>query len=192
MKKIILLLSVCSMLLGCATSGIPIDKIAMPNKDEGYGIIFGSITFVKEKPNYNGYTIVVDNQMSEKAKDDEWIILRPNQTFKASHAGELDNGRTYLFIRKIKIGKYKINNVRLFSNSGIAALQNTKIDNSVEIDFNLEENKVIYVGNIVYDDWSKTQNKLIKIENNFERDKLFLSEKQNLIDWNNAQNLIKN
>jgi hypothetical protein len=105
------------------------------------------------------------------------------------HDGELDNGHTYLFALELADGDYEINGIRLFTNSGIAALQRNDQLGRFSIPFTVRSGEVRYVGNIHFDEHSEPGVKtLVTYDNNFERDLAAIKVVQPYVYWNNALN----
>lgn len=79
-----------------------------PNKTEN-GLIFGSLTFPKEKARFNGYFMLIsykstDPKLSRKYSKEVRFI--PAQITRMRHKGDLDNGLTYLFAVEKPAGEY--------------------------------------------------------------------------------------
>jgi hypothetical protein len=155
------------------------------------GLIFGSLSFPKEKAKFNGYFLKVqcistDSKIARKNSKE--ISFSPKQIFKMQHKGELDQGLTYLFQLELPEGEYEISGIRLFSNSGIAVLQRNDFMKGFSIPFTLKKGQIRYVGNINFDEYAEKDKQLITYKNEFQKDFDAIKINQPYVFWNNPIN----
>lgn len=190
-KILLLLLITIVFIQSCAVSALPSEPMTFRRETAKKGLIIGSITFPKEKARFNGYFIRVSGKDSDEKiakKNSTEIHISPDQVWKMVHKGELDNGLTYLFAIEIPEGKYEIPSVRLFSNSGIAALQKTTFSGSFSIPFDVKKGEITYVGNIVFNEYAEENDTLVSYRNNYEKDINAIKIIQPRVDWSKAIN----
>ena len=106
----IVLFSSLILVQSCAVASLPTEPMNFSKSSEK-GLLVGSVTFPTNKPNFNGYFFRLTNNTSQ-----EFEISR-------SQDGQLDEGKTYLFIIERPVGVSEIPSVRLFHNSGMIAGQ---------------------------------------------------------------------
>ncbi|MBF6608905.1 MAG: hypothetical protein ITG00_09230 [Flavobacterium sp.] len=156
------------------------------------GLIFGSLSFPDEKANFNGYFLQVklisaDNKNARKNLRE--IKFSPKQVWKMQHRGELDNGLTYVFALDLPEGDYEISGIRLFSNSGVAALQRHDVLSGFSIPFTIIKGNIKYVGNIQFNEnTSLRANIALTHKNEFEKDLEAIKSSQPYIIWDSAEN----
>lgn len=175
----------------CAVSALPSEPMAFSKETAKNGLIIGSITFPKEKARFNGYFIRVSSKDSDKKiakKNSTEIQIIPEQVWKMKHKGQLDNGLTYLFAIERPEGKYEIPSIRLFTNSGIAALQRTNYSGSFSIPFDVKKGEITYVGNIIFNEYADEKDTLVFYKNNYEKDIKAIKTIQPRVDWSKAIN----
>ena len=173
---------------GVVTS-VPYEPIQFDSRTAENGIIFGSITFPNEKASYNGYFIHVANlDLDQKIaqKNSTQIRFMPKQIFKMKHSGQLDNGRTYLFILERKPGQYQIPFLRVFSNYGYST-RDASI-NGFNVPFELKKGEIKYIGNFQFDEKMQTANHPVQLGKDFKRDLEAIKTLQPNITWSRAIN----
>jgi hypothetical protein len=146
------------------------------SKSSEKGLLVGSVTFPTDKPNFNGYFFRLTNNTSQ-----EFQVNR-NQT------GQLDGGRTYLFVIERPVGVSEIPSVRLFHNSGMIAGQYDERTGGFSIPYEIKKGEITYIGNIIFNDYAKKGEIVVGLNNKFERDIEELKKLQPSIDWNSAKN----
>ena len=146
------------------------------SKSSEKGLLVGSVTFPTDKPNFNGYFFRLTNNTSQ-----EFQVNR-NQT------GQLDGGRTYLFVIERPVGVSEIPSVRLFHNSGMIAGQYDVRTGGFSIPYEIKKGEITYIGNIIFNDYAKKGEIVVGLNNKFERDIEELKKLQPSIDWNSAKN----
>ena len=104
------------------------------------------------------------------------------------HDGQLENGLTYLFAIERPEGRYTTPSIRLFTNSGIAALQRTSYAAGFSIPFDVKKGEITYIGNIVFDEYAKETDTAVFLKNSFDRDITKMKEIQPGVDWSKAKN----
>ena len=175
----------------CAVSALSSEPMSFRKETAQNGLIVGSITFPKEKAKFNGYFIRVSAKDADEKiakKNSTEIQISPEQIWKMKHKGQLDNGLTYLFAIERPEGKYEISSIRLFTNSGIAALQRTNNLSSFSIPFDVNKGEITYVGNIIFNEYAGENDILFSYENNYERDINAIKIIQPTVDWSKAIN----
>lgn len=175
----------------CAVSALSSEPMSFRKETAQNGLIVGSITFPKEKAKFNGYFIRVSAKDADEKiakKNSTEIQISPEQIWKMKHKGQLNNGLTYLFAIERPEGKYEISSIRLFTNSGIAALQRTNNLSSFSIPFDVNKGEITYVGNIIFNEYAGENDILFSYENNYERDINAIKIIQPTVDWSKAIN----
>ena len=187
----IILFSTIVLVQSCAVSALSSEPMKFNKETAKNGLIIGSITFPKEKARFNGYFISVKGKDSDEKiakKNSTEIQISPEQIWKMKHKGQLNNGLTYLFAIERPEGKYEISSIRLFTNSGIAALQRTNNLSSFSIPFDVNKGEITYVGNIIFNEYAGENDILFSYENNYERDINAIKIIQPTVDWSKAIN----
>ncbi len=187
----IILFSTIVLVQSCAVSAVSSEPMKFNKETAKNGLIIGSITFLKEKARFNGYFISVKGKDSDEKiakKNSTEIQISPEQIWKMKHKGQLNNGLTYLFAIERPEGKYEISSIRLFTNSGIAALQRTNNLSSFSIPFDVNKGEITYVGNIIFNEYAGENDILFSYENNYERDINAIKIIQPTVDWSKAIN----
>ncbi|CAM3529950.1 hypothetical protein [Flavobacterium chungbukense] len=154
------------------------------------GLIFGSITFPKEKAHFNEYFIQISYKAADKKtarKNFKEVHISPAQIFKMKHKGELDNGLTYLFAIERPAGESEIIGIRLFSNSGFAILQKNSGLGGFSIPFNVNKGEILYVGNILFNEYAEKGEVAVNYQNNFEKDLTGIKNVQKYVYWDAAK-----
>jgi hypothetical protein len=118
-RLILIVIITISIFNSCGVvTSIPYEPIQFDQNTSENGVIFGSITFPNEKAKFNGYFIQISNTNPDKKiaqKNSTQIRFVPQQIIKMKHDGQLENGKTYLFVLEHKAGNYEIPFLRLFS-----------------------------------------------------------------------------
>ena len=187
----IILFSTIVLVQSCAVSAVSSEPMKFNKETAKNGLIIGSITLPKEKARFNGYFISVKGKDSDEKiakKNSTEIQISPEQVWKMKHKGQLNNGLTYLFAIERPEGKYEISSIRLFTNSGIAALQRTNNLSSFSIPFDVNKGEITYVGNIIFNEYAGENDILFSYENNYERDINAIKIIQPTVDWSKAIN----
>lgn len=163
------------LLQGCAVASLPKERMTFSKTSEK-GLLVGSVTFPTEKPNFNGYFFRLTNNTSQEFQIDR------------SQAGQLDEGRTYLFAIERPVGVSEIPSVRLFNNSIIIAGQYDVRTGGFSIPYEIKKGEITYIGNITFNDYAKKGDTVVGLNNKFERDIEELKKLQPTIDWDRAVN----
>ena len=198
MNKSIKLLSISLFILisifiiqSCAAPAMSSENITFRPQTSQNGLIFGSITFPKEKAKFNGYFLRLSCKSSDEKtsrKNSTEIQFSPEQIIKMKHKGELDYGLTYLFAIERPEGDYEFSGMRLFTNSGIAVLQRNDNLNNFSIPFRVNKGEITYVGNINFNEYAGANEKKITYKNNFEKDLAGIKKVQPYVYWDVAKN----
>lgn len=173
---------------------ISMDQISFrPQKTEN-GLIFGSITFPKEKARFTAYYLKLSFKSTDKKiarKNSKEIEFKPTNFFKISHAGELDNGLTYLFALERPVGEYEFSSIRLYSNSGfliLDILNGEPIVGGFSIPVKVNKGEITYVGNISFNEYAEKNEKIVTYQNNFKKDLVGIKKEQQYVYWDVAKN----
>lgn len=179
-----------TFLQGCGVvTSIPYEPIQFDQNTSENGLIFGSITFPIEKAKFNGYFIQISNINSDKKiaeKNSTQIRFVPQQIIKMKHDGQLENGKTYLFVLERKAGNYEIPFLRLFTNYGYST-RDTSIK-GFNLPFNLKKGEIKYLGNIQFDESMQSIIHPVQLSNNFKRDVEAIKTLQPSVNWSDAIN----
>lgn len=187
----VILFTTFILIQSCAVSALSIEPMNFQKETAKNGLIVGSITFPKEKARFNSYFIRISGTDSDEKiakKNSTEIQISPEQIWKMKHKGELDNGLTYLFAIERPEGEYEIPSIRLFSNSGFAALQRTDYSGSFSIPFDVKKGEIVYVGNIIFNEYANEKDTLVSYRNNFEKDINAMKRIQPSVNWSEAIN----
>ena len=116
-----------------------------------------------------------------RRKNSQQIHISPEQIFKMKHNGKMEDGKTYLFVLEKLPGKYTISSLRLFTNGGLY----TKIDvvDGFLIPFEVKKGEILYLGEIIINEYRQEGEPFITINDNFERDINGLKNRQKMINW---------
>jgi hypothetical protein len=171
----ILVFSTFILIQSCAVASLPSEPMNFSKSSEK-GLLVGSVTFPTNQPNFNGYFFRLTNNTSQ-----EFQVNR-------NQKGQLDKGRTYLFIIERPIGTYEIPSVRLYHNSGMVAGQYDVRTGGFSIPYEIKKGEITYIGNITFNDYAKKGDTVVGLSNKFERDIEALKKLQPSIDWNSVKN----
>lgn len=152
-------------------------------------MIISSVTFPKERGQFNAYCFMVRAISDDKKtvrKNSQEFIIRPEQIFKIKHQGETDGGLTYLFIMKRPEGQYVINNVRLVT-MGYGTSRSDNLE-GFEIPVDVKKGEITYVGNIMFNEYAEVGEKIISLNNTYERDIKLAQLLQPYVIWKMAIN----
>jgi hypothetical protein len=178
-------LILCSSLFliqSCAVESFPSKPITFNKDSSEKGLLVGSVTFPQEKARFNGYYFRLTGNTSAEFQ------IKPAQISKLKHKGQIDGGKTYLFIIERPVGKYEIPSVRLFGNSGMIAMQSTKYVGGFSIPYEIKKGEITYIGNINFNEYAEKGEKIITLENKYNRDIEALKTLQPSIDWKDVKN----
>lgn len=178
----VVLISTITLIHSCAVSSLPSQTLTFNKNTAEKGLLIGSVTFPREKAKFNGYFFRLTGNTSAEFQ------IRPEQITKMKHKGQTDNGRTYFFIIERPEGKYEIPSVRLFGNSGMIAFQRTNYVGGFSIPYEIKKGEITYIGNINFNEYAENGEKIVTLENKFERDIVEFKKLQPSIDWNTVKN----
>jgi hypothetical protein len=171
----IVLFSTIILVQSCAVTSLPSEPMSFSKSSEK-GLLVGSVTFPTNTPNFSGYFFRLTNNTSQ-----EFQINR-------NESGQLDEGRTYLFVIERPVGVSEIPSVRLFHNSGMIAGQYDVKTGGFSIPYEIKKGEITYIGNITFNDYAKKGDVVVGLNNKFERDIEELKKLQPSIDWTTVQN----
>jgi hypothetical protein len=176
-KKAIVLFGVllaCLSISGCAVKSLPLKPMDFSENSEN-GLLVGSVTFPSVTPNFDGYFFRLTNNTSQ-----EFQISR-------NDFGQLDDGRTYLFVVERPAGTSEIPSVRLFHNSVMMAAQRDIRIGGFSIPYEIKKGQITYIGNIIFNDFADGGDTVVKLANDkFRRDIDELRKFQPSIDWSHV------
>lgn len=152
------------------------------------GLVFGTITFPTDKMRFDNYSVLLNYITSDKKlrrKYSNNIKIDPTM-FVGKHYGELQGGRTYLFVMEKEPGEYNIPNAKftifkLFD----AAPSFTSVTN-FSIPFQVNKGEITYIGEINVNEYAKKGETIITIADQFERDKNAMKERFKMVNWDLA------
>jgi len=174
----------------CAVSNVSAQQITFNPKKTDNGLIFGSLTFPKEKARFNGYFLQINYKSTDPKvvrKNFKEVKFFPAQIIKMKHKGDLDGGLTYLFAIERPAGDYEITNIRLFSNSGFAVLQRNDNIGGFSIPFKVNKGEILYVGNIQFNEYAGDNEAVFSYQNNFEKDLSGIKIAEPYVYWDAAK-----
>jgi hypothetical protein len=99
-KIIVLFVLLVATITSCAVAALSSEPMFFQIGNAKSGLIIGSITFPKEKAKFNSYFIRIkgiDGDEKTARKKSTEIQISPEQIWKMKHAGQIENGLTYLF-----------------------------------------------------------------------------------------------
>ncbi len=166
-------------------------KLTYNPKKTDNGLIFGSLTFPKEKARFNGYFMLISYKSTDPKlvrKYSKEVHFIPAQITRMRHKGDLDSGLTYLFAVEKPEGEYVITNIRLFSNSGFQVLQKTSNINGFSIPFKVNKGEIKYIGNILFNEYAEEGETVVSYQNNFEKDLAGIRIAEPYVFWDAAKN----
>ncbi len=182
-----------SIIISCSSAvvtDLKAQKITFIPQKTDNGLIFGSITFPKEKAKFNAYFLQISYKSTDPKitrKNFKEIRFNPAQIIIMKHKGELDNGLTYLFAIERPAGDSEIIGIRLFSNSGFAILQKNDNLNGFTIPFKVNKGEILYVGNIVFNEYAEENETIVSYQNNFAKDLEGIKIEQPFVYWDAAK-----
>ncbi|MGL2964790.1 hypothetical protein ACSVH2_13290 [Flavobacterium sp. RSB2_4_14] len=139
---------------------------------------------------FDNYSLLVNFITSDKKlrrKYSENIKIDPTM-FVGEHYGELEGGKTYLFVMEKEPGKYdipylKFTIFKLFD----AAPSFTSISN-FSIPFQVNKGEITYIGEIKINEYAQNNERIITLEDKFERDKNAMKNRFKMVNWDLAVN----
>lgn len=170
---------------GCAVSGLSTEPMRFHKDYAENGLVIGSITFTNEKARSNSYFTYfhsLDSVKKISRENSRELQISPDQTWKVRHSGELNNGKTYLFAFERVPGKYEVSKVRLATVGMGGAVRDNQIAN-FSIPFEVKKGEITYVGEINLNEYALKDEKLISLNDNYERDIQAIKLKQPIVKW---------
>lgn len=171
----VVLFSTFILVQSCAVASLPSDSLNF-SKTSQKGLLVGSVTFPTDKPNFDAYFFRLTNNTSQEFQIDR------------NQKGQLDGGKTYLFVIERPTGVSEIPSVRLFHNSFMIAGQYDVRTGGFSIPYEIKKGEVTYIGNISFNDYAKKGEMIVGLNNTFERDIEELKKIQPRIDWSSVVN----
>ena len=152
------------------------------------GLIFGSITFPNNQMRFDNYNLLINYVTSDKKlrrKYSNKIRIDPTM-FIGKHYGELNGGKTYLFVIEQNPGQYDIPNVKFTTFKLFDYAPQYNYVTGFSIPFAVIKGEITYIGEININEYSLKGEKVISITDQFDRDKNALKEKFTMVNWNLA------
>ncbi|WP_333877843.1 hypothetical protein, partial [Flavobacterium sp.] len=152
------------------------------------GLIFGTITFPEEKMRFDNYNFSVNfntNDTKLRRKYSNNLRIDPTM-FVGKHYGELDGGRTYLFVLEKPPGKYDIASLKFTIFKLFDASPSFTTVTGFSIPFQVNKGEITYVGNIKVNEYAINSERIIAIEDQYERDKNALKNLYKMVNWDLA------
>lgn len=171
--------------ISCATPRMKVENFSASSEQ---GLIFGTISFPKEKPRFDGYfpsIIYTSDSKEEVKKNSNELHIKPNLT-SGKHDGELLGGKTYLFVLNKEPGNYKIAGVRL-ALVGVGGHVSGDIIKDFEIPFEVKKGEITYIGDISINEYAFGKDTIIKLSDKFDRDLDAIKHRKSSIDWSAAK-----
>jgi hypothetical protein len=159
------------------------NKLYFATKKETTGYVFGTISFANQKRKFDTYQFYLLNKLK---KSHSTIFTLPMIGLTNSHNGNFDNGRTYLFGMRVKIGEYNFNQV--ITDKSNLIIKKTFFIKGFSIPFTVAANSINYIGEITFNEEEYEKGKFISIKNRIERDTEGLKTVQSFIPWEKAIN----
>lgn len=174
----------------CAVSGLSYEPMTFRNNHSENGLVVGSISFTNEKPRFNGYFTYfhcLDSVKKVSKANSRELQISPEQTWRAKHSGELNNGKTYLFAFERVPGKYEVSYVRQ-AIVGLGGATRDDYISNFSIPFEVKKGEITYIGEINLDEYHllNTGN-IITVKDNFDRDIQAVKIKQPRVNWDLAK-----
>lgn len=181
MKKTIFrfvsLLAICTfiwVMQGCAAKSMP--AMMKFDRNSEKGLLVGSVTFPIESARFDNYFFRLTDDTSAEFQ------ITPD-AMRGKHKGELESGKTYLFVIERPVGSYHIPSIRFYTGGN-----RTNYLGGFSIPYEIKKGEITYIGNIYFNEYEETVNKMIKlIHNESERDINKLKLLQPGIDWSDVK-----
>ncbi|WP_264520745.1 hypothetical protein [Flavobacterium sp. N1994] len=152
------------------------------------GLIFGTITFPNEKMRFDNYSILINYITSDKKlrrKYSNNIRIDPTM-FVGKHYGELEGGKTYLFVMEKEPGEYTIPSVKFTIFKLFDSSPQFSNANGFSIPFTVNKGEITYIGEININEYALKGEPIITIEDKFERDKNAMKSRYKMVNWDAA------
>ena len=172
----------------CNAQRLPDENYNFIKDDAQNGLIFGTVTFPKDKMKYDMYFLEVAYVSSDKKmqrRNSSKIKINPTMFIK-KHIGELDEGRTYLFAIEKPIGNYSICWLRLSTLKMMQYVSNDTDLTGFSIPFTVNKGEIKYIGNININECALEGEQVITIKDEFERDKNAINSLPMNVNFNDA------
>ncbi len=152
------------------------------------GLIFGSISFPREKIAYDGIKLNINYNTddSKKRKKNSGKIKIGPTMLKARHDGELEGGKTYLFTMEKEPGQYNIPQLTLTIFKVLDHSPVEKFVTDFNIPFEVKKGEITYIGEIFIDEYLDKSAEIISVNDKFERDKNAMKNLQKMVNWESA------
>lgn len=167
----------------CVTRALDSKPIEF-NAESQTGLIMGSVTFNEVQPRFESYYIYA--QSLDNKKDVTEIFIDPETEGKIRHNGELNNGKTYLFVLEKNPGRYEINKIK-FTSTNAEASQKNVYHKDFSIPVEVKKGEITYIGELKIDEYGLDRASVLNIQDNFAHDVQGIRKKQPLIDWTRAK-----
>jgi hypothetical protein len=180
--KIVLSAFMLALFQGCATKPLSARTDFDPATSEN-GLIIGSITFPTVEPRFTAYHPYLQGADNKNSVE---FIVEPETTRMIKHNGDINNGKTYLFAIERAPGSYDLNKIRVISKGYMNSTWGDEAKGfSIPVD--VKKGEIVYIGEVLFNEYASDPKTVIKIADNFERDLKGLKIKQPVIDWSKAK-----
>lgn len=172
----------------CTAQRLPEGELRFHKNYTEKGLIFGSITFPNEKMRFDSYYIRLDYNSTDKKltrKNTTSIRIVPSFLI-AKHYGELQGGKTYLFVIEKPIGNYNISWIKLSLLKYGQYVSNDTNLLGFSIPFVVNKGEITYIGKININEYDTKDLEVITLDDKFERDKNAMKNLYKMVNWDSA------
>ncbi len=152
------------------------------------GLIFGTITFPEIKMRFDNYSLYLNYNTDDKKihrKNSCHIKIDPTMLV-GKHYGELEGGKTYLFVMEKAPGHYDITSLKLTIFKLFDASPTFTGVSGFTIPFDVTKGSITYIGEINVNEYATKDENVISLKDQFERDKTALKSKYIRVNWDLA------
>jgi hypothetical protein len=152
------------------------------------GLIFGTITFPDVKMRFDNYSLYLNYSTDDKKihrKNSSSIKIDPTM-FVGKHYGELEGGKSYLFVIEKAPGHYDISSVKLTLFKLFDASPTFTAVTGFSIPFDVTKGEITYIGEINVNEYALKDENVISLKDQFDRDKTALKSLYKMVNWDLA------
>lgn len=190
-KSIFFLSLIYSLHLGCSPTTVVKKYYTDSKYKKGYGMVLYSFSRSKNLSGNNGYNLIFVNNESNKKYF--FSLNPPPKSYAIKPDYTNDSVERYYRILALPKGGYTIVNFELNKNYG-TSLYTWKSKNKFEIPFEVNENRISYVGDYTCEPFVKnfelniSDNGIFVVSNKLQMDSLIIKNKYKVIDFNSCIN----
>lgn len=175
----------------CLAQRLPEEQLRFHRDYTENGLLFGTITFPDDKMRFDNYTFPIVYISPDKKLQRKYTKnLRIDPTmFVGKHYGELDGGRTYLFVLEKVPGLYNLSSAKFTIFKLFDYAPQYKNVSTVTSNFEVNKGEIIYIGNININEYANKGERVINFEDKFERDKKAMKDLYKMVNWDLAKNM---